>query len=119
MSNITLFNAKVFDSIKHVDEFGNEYWEARELQKVLGYKEWRNFNNVIYKAKNICNHNNNDDVNKHFIENKKSVKVGSNGGTQTVIDYKLSKYACSLICQKGHCKKLNITVGKKYFDNLK
>lgn len=117
MSNITLFNTKVFDSIKHIDRFGNEYWEARELQKVLGYREWRNFNNVIYKAKNICDRANND-VNKHFVEYKKLVKVGSNGGTQAVIDYKLSKYACSLICQKGNFKKEEVIYGQKYFTFL-
>ena len=39
-----------FESIKHIDEYGDEYWLARELQKVLGYKEWRKFENVIDKA---------------------------------------------------------------------
>ena len=43
MSNELEFREKVFDEIRHVDEFGNEYWYARELQMVLGYKEWRLF----------------------------------------------------------------------------
>lgn len=50
-------NNNIFESIKHVDEIGNEYWSARELQKVLDYKEWRIFNGVINKAVNACNAN--------------------------------------------------------------
>ena len=42
MNEIKNYTESIFDSIKHIDEFGNEYWEARELQKVLEYKEWRN-----------------------------------------------------------------------------
>ena len=41
---------KIFENIKHIDENGNEYWYARELQKVLEYKDWRNFQKVIDKA---------------------------------------------------------------------
>ncbi len=41
---------KTFEDIKHIDEYGNEYWYARELQKVLEYKDWRNFEKVIKKA---------------------------------------------------------------------
>ncbi len=43
-------NKNMFESIKHIDENGSEYWEARELQKVLEYKEWRYFYAVIEKA---------------------------------------------------------------------
>lgn len=47
MKKIELYQEKIFEAIKHIDEFGNEYWEARELMKVLNYKEWRKFENVI------------------------------------------------------------------------
>ena len=40
----------IFENIKYIDEYGNEYWYARELQKVLGYKDWRNFQKVIDKT---------------------------------------------------------------------
>lgn len=50
MNEIEEYNEKTFESIKHTDEYGNEYWEARELQNILGYKEWRYFQAVIEKA---------------------------------------------------------------------
>ena len=53
MTEIEQYTEKVFEDIKHIDEEGNEFWEARELQKVLGYKEWRYFDRVIKKSPNI------------------------------------------------------------------
>jgi len=113
MSDITLYNNKVFDSIKHIDENGNEYWEARELQKVLKYKEWRNFKKVLDKAMIACKLSNNK-VNEQFVEFNKPVK-GGNGNIQNVIDYKLSRYACYLIVQNGDPKKEVIALGQTYF----
>ena len=52
--NYLEINENTFESIKRIDEFGKEYWYARELQKVLDYKEWRKFENVINKAKESC-----------------------------------------------------------------
>ena len=49
MNEIEKYNEKMFEQIKHIDENGNEYWEARELQKILEYKDWRNFRKVIDK----------------------------------------------------------------------
>ena len=54
MNELTNYNESVFENIKHIDENGIEYWEARELQKVLEYKEWRKFDGVINKAKQAC-----------------------------------------------------------------
>ena len=48
------YTNSIFEEIKHVDEYGNEFWYARELQKVLEYKDWRNFQKVIDKAKDSC-----------------------------------------------------------------
>ena len=59
-------NNKSFEDIKHIDEFGEEYWYARELQKVLDYKEWRKFENVIKKAKNACKNSGMTEV-EHFV----------------------------------------------------
>lgn len=47
---MNMYSNNVFEDIKHIDECGNEYWFARELQKVLEYKDWRNFQKVIDKA---------------------------------------------------------------------
>ena len=44
------YTNNTFENIKHIDEYGNEYWFARELQQVLEYKDWRNFQKVIDKA---------------------------------------------------------------------
>ena len=56
-------NYNVFESIKHIDEYGNEYWYARELEAVLEYKRWDKFNNVINNAKLACKKS------KNIIEN--------------------------------------------------
>lgn len=113
MSEVTLYNDKVFEQIKHVDENGIEYWEARELQKVLEYKEWRNFKKVLDKARLACKLSNNC-INEQFVEFNKPIK-GGNGNKQNVIDYKLSRYACYLIVQNGDPKKEVIALGQTYF----
>lgn len=66
---------KTFEDIKHIDENGNEYWCARELQKVLGYKEWRLFANIIEKAQIACSQSNNN-INSHFGVYSKIVQTG-------------------------------------------
>ena len=107
------YNTKMFEDIKHIDEQGNEYWEARELQIVLEYTQWRRFNDVIHKAMTACI-NSNSNVNEHFAKVGKPIK-GGNGNTQVVDDYKLSRYACYLIVQNGNSKKEAIALGQTYF----
>ena len=70
MNNIERYTEKTFDDIKHVDEKGNEYWEARELQKVLGYKEWRYFSVIIEKAQIACINSNNNPNNDFGVYTK-------------------------------------------------
>ena len=65
MNDVSLYNDSIFESIKHIDENGNEYWVARELQKILEYKRWDKFNNVIENAKLACK-NSNYIVEDHF-----------------------------------------------------
>ena len=95
MLELQNYNEKTFEDIKHIDEFGNEYWEARELQKVLEYKEWRNFEGVINRAKISCKNSNNI-IEDHFVGVDKMVDIGS-GAKRKQQDYKLSRYACYLI----------------------
>lgn len=112
MNKIKEYNQNVFESIKHIDEYGNEYWEARELQIVLEYKEWRNFKKVIEKAMTTCNASKYNSSN-HFVEFNKIVEAGAT--IKTVLDYKLSRYACYLIVQNGNPKKEVVALGQTYF----
>ena len=113
MSDIELYSNKIFEDIKHIDEEGNEYWYARELQHVLRYKEWRKFENVIEKAKISCE-NSNVDINKQFV-NADKLSINVNGGQRIIDDYKLSRYACYLIVQNGDSRKEVIALGQTYF----
>ena len=97
------YTEKVFEDIKHIDESGKEYWEARELQKALEYKEWRNFKLVIDKAIISCN-NSNFNVFDHFVEVNKMIELGKTAKRKQD-DYKLSRYACYLIVQNADSKK--------------
>ncbi len=113
MSNIEEYTEKTFESIKHLDEFGNEYWEARELMPLLEYSKWENFHKVIKRAKVACETSNNN-VNDHFPEFRKPI-VGGKGNAQNVIDYHLSRYACYLIVQNANPRKKSVALGQTYF----
>ena len=65
-------NNKSFENIKHIDEYGVEFWYARELSIVLEYKEWRNFNKVLNRAKKACK-NSGFDPDNHFADVHKMV----------------------------------------------
>lgn len=107
------YNEITFDSIKHTDKFGNEYWETRELQKVLEYIEWRNFEKVILLGIKACK-NSKYNVLEHFVEvNKLSNRA--NNATINIRDYKLSRYACYLIVQNADPNKDIIALGQTYF----
>ncbi len=111
MEKIGLKN-NMFDSIKHIDEKGNEYWLARELQIALEYKEWRKFNKIIEKAKKSCNLSKYD-VLDNFVQLDKIVKTGV--AHKAITDYKLSRYACYLIAQNGDSHMKIIALAQTYF----
>ena len=73
MNKIMEYKDIIFENIKHIDEDGNEYWLARELQKVLEYTEWRNFSKTISKAIEACENSGND-IGDHFVEVNKIVQ---------------------------------------------
>ena len=112
MNEISNYNENVFENIKHVDEYGNEYWYARELQTMLGYKEWRLFSAVIEKAQIACSQSNNQ-INSNFGVYPKIVKTGISA--KNIIDYKLSRYACYLIVQNANPKFEAVALGQTYF----
>ena len=107
------YTESIFESIKHVNEYGVEFWYARELQTALEYKQWRRFENIINKAKDACQNSGND-VSDHFANVGKMVDIGS-GATRTLEDYELSRYACYLIVQNGDSRKKVIALGQTYF----
>ena len=113
MNELENINETVFESIKHFDENGNEYWYARELQKVLEYNKWENFEKVIEKAKLSCL-NSNYGLQDHFPDVRKMVDIGSNT-LRNIVDYKLSRYACYLIAQNGDSRKKVIGLAQTYF----
>lgn len=113
MSDLTTYSEQTFESIKRINEYGEEFWYARELQTVLGYTEWRNFLNVIDKAKTACI-NSTSVIEEHFVDVNKSLPMPK-GGERIVDDFMLSRYACYLITQNGDPRKEVIAVGQTYF----
>lgn len=102
-----------FENIKHIDENETEFWYARELQKVLDYKEWRKFEKVIQKAINACK-NTGISEEEHFVGTDKMVQIGS-GAERKQKDFKLTRYACYLIAQNGDSRKKVIALAQTYF----
>ena len=113
MGDLRRYSDQTFEEIKHIDESGAEFWFARELQIVLDYSEWRNFENVLKKAKTACKNSKNDVAN-HFVDVNKMVTLGS-GSDREIDDYMLSRYACYLIVMNGDPHKEVIAVGQTYF----
>ena len=107
------YNNKTFENIKHIDENGVEYWNARELQVVLDYKEWRKFENVINKAEEACKNTGISEF-EHFVGADKTIKMPK-GATKKIRDYKLTRYACYLIAQNGDPRKKVISLAQTYF----
>ena len=113
MSKIENYNQSIFENIKNVNEYGQEFWYARDLQDILEYKRWDKFLNVIEKAKTSCQNSNND-ILDHFSYVGKMVKLGS-GAEREIEDIMLSRYACYLIVQNADPKKEVVALGQTYF----
>lgn len=112
-NEIARYSEETFESIKHVNEYGNEFWYARELQSILEYTEWRNFQKLIEKAQTACE-NSDMAVDECFVEVNKTSPM-PNGGIKLIDDYILSRYACYLIVMNGDPRKEVIAVGQTYF----
>ncbi len=107
------YTEKIFEEIKHIDENGREYWEARELQVILDYKRWQKFQNVIKNAKTACGQSK-FIIDDHFTQTGKMINLAK-GAVRKIQDYKLSRYACYLIVQNADSSKEVVALGQTYF----
>jgi DNA-damage-inducible protein D len=103
----------LFESIKKLDEQGNEYWLARQLSKVLDYTDFRNFSSVIEKASEACRKSGHE-LADHIVEANEMVFIGS-GAAREMSSFKLSRYACYLIVQNADPSKEVVALGQTYF----
>lgn len=102
-----------FESIVNKTSDGVEFWMARDLQHLLDYKEWRNFNLVISKAKTACEVSD-EKIDDHFVDVNKTIKMPK-GAEKLIPDIMLTRYACYLITQNGDPRKETIAFAQKYF----
>jgi DNA-damage-inducible protein D len=102
-----------FEAHARRTEDGVEFWLARDIQHLLGYDEWRNFNKAISKAKTACE-NSGHAIDNHFVGVNKMVDLGS-GSQRSVDDIMLTRYACYLIAQNGDSRKQEIAFAQTYF----
>lgn len=112
-TKLTKKTVSLFESIKKIDENGNEYWTSRSLWKILEYTEYRHFLPVIEKAKLACE-NSGQRIEDHFEDILEMVTIGS-GAERQIDSVKLSRYACYLIVQNADPSKKIVAQGQTYF----
>jgi len=111
--SLPIRGSKSFEDLKKRNEHGAEYWSARDLQPLLGYGQWRRFEDAIKRAITSCKQSGNE-PDHHFADAGKPI-TGGKGAVQIAQDYHLSRFACYLIAQNGDPRKPEIAYAQKYF----
>lgn len=107
----------IFEQVRKINEYGSEFWSARELYKLLGYTEYGKFIPAIERAKEACK-NSQQPTADHFAHVSEMIKIATGTARETfrkVDDYRLSRYACYLIAQNGDPRKEEIALAQTYF----
>ncbi|PKL48163.1 MAG: DNA damage-inducible protein D [Planctomycetes bacterium HGW-Planctomycetes-1] len=102
-----------FEQIKRTNETGNEFWSSRDFAQILGYSDYRNFEQVIKKAKTAC-FNSGQRIEDHFVDITEMIEIGK-GGQRSVSSVYMSRYACYLIVQNADPGKEIVALGQTYF----
>ncbi|MDW7680763.1 MAG: BRO family protein, partial [bacterium] len=102
-----------FESYANQTSNGIEFWFARDLQHLLGYSEWRNFNKVINKAKTACETAGHL-ISDHFVDVNKTIAMPK-AAEKEIPDFMLTRFACYLIAQNGDPQKEAIAFAQNYF----
>lgn len=103
----------MFDSIRRENETGVEYWSSRDLAKVLGYADYRNFSSVVSKAKTACQ-NSGQKIENHFVDTTEKVLIGYQVGRQVDTTF-MTRYACYLTVQNADPSKTIVAQAQTYF----
>jgi len=111
--NVPTIGDQSFEQLKQSNDHGAEFWSARNLQQLLGYTQWRRFEDAVKRALTSCEQSGNKPE-YHFAGAGKMIGVGK-GGAREVDDYQLSRFACYLIAQNGDPRKPEIAQAQKYF----
>jgi DNA-damage-inducible protein D len=110
---MTVTTPVIFESIKKINQHHAEYWSGRELAKALDYSDYRNFLEVIKKAKESCK-NSGQSIRDHFVDITDMIDVGKTA-SRSIVDIRLSRYACYLIMQNADPSKEIVALGQTYF----
>jgi DNA-damage-inducible protein D len=106
-------NDSPFERIKRINQTGNEYWSSRDFAQILDYSDYRNFEQVIKKAKSAC-FNSGHRIEDHFVDITEMIEIGK-GGQRPVSSVYMSRYACYLIVQNADPSKEIVALGQTYF----
>ncbi len=103
----------IFSEIKKTNQYGQEYWSARELAQSLNYLDFRNFEKVVKKARESCK-NSGQSIKNHFVDITQMIELGKTA-SRKINDIALSRYACYLIMQNADPSKEIVALGQTYF----